>query len=278
MKMPRLLSRGSTGLDVKELQSALNFHMRSPATPLNPDGIFGPLTETRVREFQGRAGINVDGIVGPVTIGALYRVVRGTVEADLTPSRDDLRSALLRTISEHGQVEPVIPDFVPPSLRVPQVRSAVSQGFEVESKFFFSPLSDGEDGDHPLRLTISPTLPWPVFLPKPTKLDIEIVTPGVGKFELDGKIKVPFELTDSGRLELKPYFFVGAGVSQDNFKDLNAGGGANVKLKLFEDIGGSGVSVSLEADGGGKFNWEKETGESKLKGFLEGGVILEGRF
>jgi hypothetical protein len=213
-----------------------------------------------------------------VTIAALYRAVRGTVEADLTPVSGDLRSALLGTISDYGQVELVIPDFVPPSLRAPQVRSAVSQGFEVESKFFFSPLSDGEDGDHPLRLTITPTLPWPVFLPKPLKLDIELVTPDVGKFQLDGKIKVPFELINSGRLELKPYFFVGAGVSQDNFKELNVGGGANVKLKLFENIGGSSVSVSLEADGGKKFIWEKETGESKLKGFFEGGVILEGRF
>lgn len=291
--MARLLSKGNTGLDVKELQSALNFHIRSPATPLKPDGNFGPLTDARLREFQRRAGIQVDGIVGPATIAALYRAQRGTVEAYLTPRKTETpqafsrgrapasggpRSALLGTIPGFGQVGPVIPDFVPPSLRAPQVRSAASQGFEVESKFFFSPLSDGKDGDYPLRLTITPTLPWPVFLPKPLKLDIETVTPGVGKFQLDGKIKVPFELTNSGRLELKPYFFVGAGVSQDNFKELNVGASANVKLKLLENIGGSRVSVGLEADGGTKFNWEKETGESKLKGFFEGGVILEGRF
>jgi len=66
--MARLLSRGSTGLDVSELQAGLNFHIRSPATPLKPDGIFGPKTDARVREFQRLSGITVDrpGVVGRV--------------------------------------------------------------------------------------------------------------------------------------------------------------------------------------------------------------------
>lgn len=134
-----------------------NFHIRSPATPLKPDKHFGPLTDARLREFQRLAGIQVDGIVGPVTIAALYRAVKGTVEASLTTRETELPQA----------------DFVPPSPREPQDRSAASEGFEVESQFFFSPLSP-----LPLQLTltITPTLelPWPVFLPKPLKLDIKI--------------------------------------------------------------------------------------------------------
>ncbi len=63
--MARLLSRGATGLDVSELQAGLNFHIRSPATPLKPDGVFGPKTEARLREFQRLSGIKVDGLVGP---------------------------------------------------------------------------------------------------------------------------------------------------------------------------------------------------------------------
>jgi len=36
-----------------------------------PDGIFGSETETFVRKFQGDAGLNADGIVGPKTMAAM---------------------------------------------------------------------------------------------------------------------------------------------------------------------------------------------------------------
>lgn len=52
------LKRGSKGNDVKTLQSKLN---------LIADGIFGPLTEEAVMEFQESNGLTVDGIVGPKT-------------------------------------------------------------------------------------------------------------------------------------------------------------------------------------------------------------------
>jgi N-acetylmuramoyl-L-alanine amidase len=58
-----VLRRGSTGPAVRELQGLLG--------GLNVDGIFGPLTEGRVREFQRAERINVDGIVGPITWGRL---------------------------------------------------------------------------------------------------------------------------------------------------------------------------------------------------------------
>ena len=56
------LQLGSTGALVAEVQKALSI----PA-----DGIFGIQTDTAVRRFQARAGIHVDGIVGPVTWRAL---------------------------------------------------------------------------------------------------------------------------------------------------------------------------------------------------------------
>jgi peptidoglycan hydrolase-like protein with peptidoglycan-binding domain len=37
------------------------------AAPIAVDGDFGPLTEQAVREFQLGQGIEVDGIVGPIT-------------------------------------------------------------------------------------------------------------------------------------------------------------------------------------------------------------------
>ena len=65
IKKPRLirfLKRGSTGLNVVYLQAALG---------LKRDGIFGPITDARVRQFQREQGIKVDGVVGWVTWGRL---------------------------------------------------------------------------------------------------------------------------------------------------------------------------------------------------------------
>jgi peptidoglycan hydrolase-like protein with peptidoglycan-binding domain len=53
---------GSTGSSVKYVQAALG---------ITQDGIFGKITERRVREFQRAQGLVVDGIVGPITYGRL---------------------------------------------------------------------------------------------------------------------------------------------------------------------------------------------------------------
>ncbi|MDB5511020.1 MAG: hypothetical protein JWR08_503 [Enterovirga sp.] len=65
-----LLSRGSTGPEVRALQARLN-EVHKPYPPLKVDGIFGALTEAAVRGFQTRRNLKVDGIVGPKTQAAL---------------------------------------------------------------------------------------------------------------------------------------------------------------------------------------------------------------
>lgn len=49
------LKKGSRGAEVKELQGLLHIYQ---------DGIFGPLTEEAVKEFQKANGLTPDGIVG----------------------------------------------------------------------------------------------------------------------------------------------------------------------------------------------------------------------
>lgn len=56
------LKKGSKGAEVKALQKRLN---------VMADGIFGPLTEEAVKEFQKANGLIVDGIVGNNTWRAL---------------------------------------------------------------------------------------------------------------------------------------------------------------------------------------------------------------
>ncbi len=177
------------------------------------------------------------------------------------------RSSLARVAPGFGQIRPTDPDVLRP-----QTRGATSQGFQLENKLVFNPLAKPSQGEHPLQLTLAKSFPWPVFLPEPLTLDVE--APVGGKFELDGKLKVPFKIFESDRLELKPYFFVGGGVDQDHFKDINAGGGSKMKLIVFKDIGVAGASLGLEADGGLKYKHDLEKNEGKVKGYFESNVVF----
>jgi hypothetical protein len=246
--------------------------MRHPAVPLVPDGIFGPKTEARLREFQTQAKIGVDGIAGKQTFGRLYQVADGVTEVNLRRRVTSIASPKFSPGLISQQFGPSNPDFIPPSQRSPQTRAVSSDAFEFESKFTFSPL----EKDQPFKLTFSKKLVWPVFLPAPLQLDIDKGTTNDGKFTLDGKIKFPFRLIDTNRLEIKPYFFVGAGMKQDGFSDLNAGAAANLKLKLFDF--NQRLSIAVEADGGVKYNYDVPAAKGGFKGILEGGVTLEGRF
>ena len=58
---------GSRGSSVKELQTALNSHGANLAV----DGVFGKRTHAAVKDYQSSKGLQVDGVVGPKTRGAL---------------------------------------------------------------------------------------------------------------------------------------------------------------------------------------------------------------
>ena len=64
-----LYKRGSRGEVVRQIQKALHLY---------PDGIFGALTEERVKLFQADNGLKVDGIVGAATLAKLmpFRLVK----------------------------------------------------------------------------------------------------------------------------------------------------------------------------------------------------------
>ena len=63
-----VLWRGTSGSAVEVLQARL----RKLGYPVPLDEDFGAATELAVRAFQQRAGLKVDGIVGPATFAALY--------------------------------------------------------------------------------------------------------------------------------------------------------------------------------------------------------------
>ncbi|MEV1077024.1 peptidoglycan-binding protein [Streptomyces sp. NPDC050211] len=65
-----VLTKGMAGPEVAEAQCLLR---RAGAAPGDIDGIYGPLTERAVERVQQRAGLVVDGIMGPHTWEALRR-------------------------------------------------------------------------------------------------------------------------------------------------------------------------------------------------------------
>ena len=65
------IRRGSSGAQVRELQEKLAYIGYS----ISVDGDFGPATESAVKDFQGNAGLGVDGICGSktwTTLDAVY--------------------------------------------------------------------------------------------------------------------------------------------------------------------------------------------------------------
>lgn len=66
------LKRGSTGQQVKDLQTALT----KVGYKCTVDGSFGPATEATVKSFQKANKLSVDGVVGPKTAAKLEEAVK----------------------------------------------------------------------------------------------------------------------------------------------------------------------------------------------------------
>jgi peptidoglycan hydrolase-like protein with peptidoglycan-binding domain len=82
--MPRNLSQGCIGADVRNLQMILNLQRGDPRDPrIGEDGTFGPETNARVRAFQDFCGLTVDGVVGPDTGAMLLPERTYTAQAAL---------------------------------------------------------------------------------------------------------------------------------------------------------------------------------------------------
>lgn len=64
-----VFKKGSKGNDVKNIQTLLNKSGVKPT--LSVDGIFGPLTDKAVRDYQKKNGLKTDGKVGGFTLATL---------------------------------------------------------------------------------------------------------------------------------------------------------------------------------------------------------------
>lgn len=66
----KFAAKGDSGEEVQNAQSALN---RVTDADLDEDGQFGDKTDAAVRKYQRKAGLRVDGVVGPRTSASLRR-------------------------------------------------------------------------------------------------------------------------------------------------------------------------------------------------------------
>jgi peptidoglycan hydrolase-like protein with peptidoglycan-binding domain len=131
--MARMLSQGMQGQDVRALQDALNFQIRR-GTPLNVDGIFGPKTAERVREFQRANGLAVDAIAGPKTQDQLYEVTDLILPILFLPN-------LQLTLPEIGSPPAIRPPQLIPPLQWPGPPGPPTPPFTLGSSFQLNPAS-----------------------------------------------------------------------------------------------------------------------------------------
>jgi hypothetical protein len=99
-----VLSEGSDGPDVEQLQARLNDEgVADP--PLEVDGIFGPLTAAAVREFQARHGLAVDAVVGIRTWGTLDELERRGIAGPTSTVLDEVTPV---TTEQHNTIEGIL--------------------------------------------------------------------------------------------------------------------------------------------------------------------------
>lgn len=90
-----ILSQGMSNSEVKDLQDILSDKGYYDYTI---DGIYGPITAQAVRDLQGDKGIQVDGIAGPETYGA----INGNSSSNHRSSSSSSSSATTASSSNNG--------------------------------------------------------------------------------------------------------------------------------------------------------------------------------
>lgn len=101
----RLLSKGSNGPEVTELQKRLA-QLGYPVGSL--DGKFGAKTQSAVRQFQKDQGLKIDGLAGTATISELKRLTSESTTATGKPlgSKNGDINLLARCVSAEARGEP----------------------------------------------------------------------------------------------------------------------------------------------------------------------------
>jgi hypothetical protein len=289
--MGRLIRQGSKGEDVKAVQDVLNFHIRRLA-PLAVDGIFGPLTQARVIEFQKSNKLTADGLVGPNTLGKLFEEEQVPVTLGLIPQSSSASPArrgiqpprLIPPLTlppiRPPLMQPVLTPFLLPPDSFTKVPALTSSGqtvtFTITAPVRNDPIDPATASfleimrllehlpqNFPFRGSILGAVPKPVKKVGPLELDP--VSPM--KFGFQWGVKPVFDLKSIG-----PPVEFGVGASAN----------ARYVLKLIDKPGATVPQLGLfgQGDFKGTIDWTSQGAQSRpqidLQGSVLGGIV--GRF
>jgi hypothetical protein len=296
--MSRLIQQGLKGADVRAVQDVLNFHIRR-LTPLVVDGDFGPLTHSRVVEFQKSNNLKADGIVGPNTMIKLFEeelmqitlalVPRETVSNQTTPAIGRSRFGI--------QPPRLIPPLTLPPFTPPVTPPVVTPIFLRPNSFSSIPALT-PNGQTMSFVITTPVRNDPVDPATASFLEIMRLLDHLPQtFPFRGSIigAVPKPVKKVGPLNLDPVspmtFGFQWGVSPVfDFKSFGpplqfaVGGSVNARyvLKLIDKPGSLVPQLGLfgQGDFKGTLDWTSQSAQSRpqidLKGSFLGGI--EGRF
>jgi hypothetical protein len=124
-----VVREGSRGAEVEQLQTRLNEDGATPA--LAVDGAFGPLTRAAVIAFQGRHGLDADGVVGLRTWGVIDELGRRGIAGPTRTVLDDTRPV---SQADHDAIENILNPNVPPGSTTSPAMTGTGAGGAYETE------------------------------------------------------------------------------------------------------------------------------------------------
>jgi hypothetical protein len=265
-----------TGPDVRSLQDVLNHHVRR-GEPLRVDGIFGPKTDARVRQFQRSNGLKVDGLVGPNTNAQLFEVTTISVPLLFMPN-------LGLTPPTFGRGRGIQPPRLIPPLQWPGPPFIPPPPFQIGGSFRLGPshLSILPDFNAPANaLGLKITVPTRKDPADPTVASRAAIVEMIDDLPVNSKFKAfLISKVPSSEKKISPPstgFKWGAAPLFDPFdpKGLGVKGNAAFTFKISEGADGK-PNVTFGAWGDGKFflDFTGKQGQSRPKVEAEGQLFL----
>lgn len=258
-----LLRRGSAGRAVAQAQRALNFHL-SPRFPrLRDDGVFGPVTESRVMEFQRRNRLTPDGVIGPVTRGRLFAVGVARLKFQFKKSKEPLAFGPRPGFRLQPGLVGDGPAPAPPQSKVVLI--------DWGQTFTFSPFVKFDDTEEhllttDLRLALKNNGDDDSIIGL-LKIDLPPGQPILPNWQFKAELEKPIaDVKIFGPLEAN--MFTTQGVQLSPFQ-LTAGAGVKLGLKIFGD------KIGLFAQGDLKMQYTPEEKKLELTPSASGNVEIK---
>jgi peptidoglycan hydrolase-like protein with peptidoglycan-binding domain len=215
----RVLQRGDSGSAVKKVQEALII-LGIPVPRVGASGVFGDETDLAVRSYQEARGLEVDGVIGPETIGSLDAEFHAVLtEPSVSPATEpyvsDIPSPLVpESPGRSPRMSPVSPPKEPkiPPLKAPKVPPVKKTSGKIpqpsvppvaETPIIETQAAPLEQAPHLVSrpVTAPATAPAMMIDSQGLKLHSAGTWEGNTSFEVEAGKSIHFEVTNSNTIE-----------------------------------------------------------------------------